>query len=244
MTEKKEKKAVSKVKRNKEKTAPIVISVGGSLIVPEYIDTNFIRSFKAIIDREITKGKRFIIICGGGRTARNYQHAGQEVTSLRNADIDWLGIHATRLNAQLIKTIFLPKVEEVIVHDPNEKIEFKKPILVAAGWKPGWSTDYDAVLLAKRFGAKKIVNLSNIDYVCDKDPKKFADARPLLQVSWKDFRNIIPKKWDPGLNAPFDPIASREAQKQNIQVAIINGENLTQLDNFIYDKGFEGTLIY
>lgn len=223
---------------------PIVISLGGSLIAPEAIDTDFIKSFKEIIDGEVKLGRRFIIICGGGRTCRNYQQAAQKVTDLRSMDIDWLGIHSTRLNAQLIKTIFLPKVEEVVVHDPHEKITFKKPILIAAGWKPGWSTDYDAVLLAKRFKANKVINLSNIDYVCDKDPKKHSDAKQLLKISWKDYRKVIPTKWSPGLNSPFDPIASKEAQKNNIQVAVISGENLNQINNFIYDKPFEGTLIY
>lgn len=229
--------------KSKEKT-PIVISLGGSLIVPEAIDVDFLKAFKEIIDREVKLGRKFIIICGGGRTCRNYQMAAQKVTSLRNNDIDWLGIHSTRLNAQLIKTIFLPKVEEVVVHDPNEKISFKKPILIAAGWKPGWSTDYDAVLLAKRFKAKKVINLSNIDYICDKDPKKFADAKPMLKISWKEYRKIIPAKWSPGLNSPFDPIASKEAEKNKIEVAVIGGENLDQINNFIYDKNFEGTLIF
>ncbi|MEI8338176.1 MAG: UMP kinase [bacterium] len=230
--------------KSKKDQAPIVISLGGSLIVPDSIDTDFITKFKSIIDKEIALGKRFIIICGGGRVARNYQTAGQKITKLRASDIDWLGIHSTRLNAHLIKTIFLPKVEEIVVHDPHEKITFKKSILVAAGWKPGWSTDYDAILLAKRFKAKKVINLSNIDYICDKDPKKHSDAKVLLNISWKDYRKLIPAKWSPGLNSPFDPIASKEAQKNNIQVAVISGENLDQLDNFIYDKPFEGTLIY
>ncbi|MFA6463425.1 MAG: UMP kinase [Candidatus Paceibacterota bacterium] len=228
----------------KKDRAPIVISLGGSLIVPEAIDTDFIKKFKAIIDKEVGLGKRFIIICGGGRIARNYQIAGQKITKLRSADIDWLGIHSTRLNSQLIKTIFLPKVEEIVVHDPHEKITFKKSILVAAGWKPGWSTDYDAILLAKRFKATKVINLSNIDYVCDKDPKKHSDAKVLLNITWKDYRKLIPTKWSPGLSSPFDPIASKEAEKSNIKVAVISGENLDQLDNFIYDKPFEGTLIY
>lgn len=229
--------------RKNKNEAPIVISVGGSLIVPEYIDPVFITKFKGVIVSEVAKGKKFIIICGGGKTARNYQKAGALITKLRSEELDWIGIHATRLNAQLIKTIFHPLTEAVVVHDPNEKITFKKKILIASGWKPGRSTDYCAVLLAKRFKAKKLVNLSNINYVYDKDPKKYFDARPLLNVSWKDFRNLIPKKWDPGLSSPFDPVASREAQKQNIEVAIINGENLHELDNFINNKPFDGTLI-
>lgn len=229
--------------KSKNTVPPIVISVGGSLIVPEYIDPVFLAKFKEIIETEVAKGKKFIIICGGGKTARNYQKATQLVTKLKPDEIDWIGIHATRLNAQLIKTIFHPLAEAVIVHDPSEKIVFKKKILIASGWKPGRSTDYCAVLLAKRFKAEKLVNLSNINYVYDKDPKKYFDAKPLLTVGWKDFRNIIPKKWDPGLSSPFDPVASREAQKSNIKVAIINGENLRELDNFIYDKPFDGTLI-
>lgn len=227
---------------NKDKT-PIVISVGGSLIVPNKINTEFICGFKKLIDKEIRKGKRFIIICGGGRTARSYQEAGRVITKLRSSDVDWLGIHSTRLNAQLLKTIFLPKVEEVIVHDPHEKISFKKSILIAAGWKPGFSTDYDAVLLAKRFGAKKVVNLSNINFVYDKDPRTNPDAKAFKNITWKEFRKIIPKKWDPGLSSPFDPIASKEAEKSGIEVAIMNGEFLEQLNNFMYDKPFDGTLI-
>jgi len=233
----------TKSKLNKSLSAPIVISVGGSLVVPELIDTQFLTNFKKTIDENVSKGVRFIIICGGGKTARNYQKAGQNITTLGSKEIDWLGIHATRLNSQLLKTIFAPNVEEVIVHNPNEEIRYKKPILIAAGWKPGWSTDYIAVLLAKRFGAVKMINLSNIDCVYDKDPKKYFDARPIMNISWKDFRAIIPKKWDPGLSSPFDPIASREAEKQGIQVAIINGENPGQLENFIHDKSFDGTLI-
>ncbi len=232
------------MKNTKKPLPPIVISVGGSLIVPEHIDVDFLTKFKAMIDREVSTGRKFTIICGGGKTARNYQKAGQALSTLKPTEIDWIGIHATRLNAQLIKHIFAGIAEAVVVHDPHEKIVFKKKILVAAGWKPGWSTDYDAVLLAKRFGATKIINLSNTDYVYDKDPNKHFDAKPILTTSWKEFLKLIPKKWDPGLSSPFDPIASREAEKCKMQVAMINGENLKELDNFINDRHFDGTLIH
>jgi uridylate kinase len=226
------------------KKAPIVISVGGSLIVPESIDTKFLIAFKKVLDTEVKKGRRFIIISGGGKTARHYQRSGEAITKLRKDEVDWIGIHATRLNAQLIKTILLPKVEEVIVNDPiHEKINFKKPILIAAGWKPGRSTDYIAVLLAKRFKAKKLINLSNIDYVYDKDPRKHPDAMKIEKISWKEFRKLLPKKWDPGLSSPFDPIASKEAQSLGIEVAIINGSNMDALKDVIEDRKFKGTRI-
>ncbi len=235
------------MKQNKAKNgnidAPIVISVGGSLIVPEEINVYFLGELKKLIDRKIQKGRRFIIITGGGKIARNYQLAGKTITKLRSSDVDWLGIHSTRLNAQLVKTILLPNVEEKIVHDPNEPIIFKKPVLIAGGWKPGWSTDFDAVLLAKRFGARKLINLSNIDYVYEKDPRTHKSAKAIGNISWKEFRKLIPKKWDPGLNSPFDPVASKEAEKIGLQVAIINGKKLEEIPNFLNDRDFIGTLI-
>jgi hypothetical protein len=42
-------------------------------------------------------------------------------------------------------------------------LPFSGRVLMAAGWKPGFSTDYDAVVLAERFGARiRILMLSNI----------------------------------------------------------------------------------
>ena len=115
--------------------------------------------------------------------------------------------------------------------------------MVAAGWKPGWSTDYIAVLLAKRFKARKLVNLSNIDYVYTADPRTNPEAKKTEYIKWSEFRKIIPKKWNPGLSSPFDPVASKEAEKIGLEVAIINGKKLGELDNFLNDKKFVGTLI-
>ncbi|HYC34747.1 MAG TPA: UMP kinase [Candidatus Paceibacterota bacterium] len=234
-----------KAKAKSQSKAPIVISVGGSLLVPDEIDTTFLASFKSFVDGEIKKGNRFIIVCGGGRVCRKYQNAAKLVGNKRASDIDWLGIHATRLNAQLVKTIFLPKAEEIVVHDPFDKtVKFNKPVLVAAGWKPGWSTDFDAVCLAKRYKAKKLINLSNIDYVYTADPRTNPDARKIEKITWKEFRSLIPKKWDPGLSAPFDPIASKEAHESGIEVAVINGDKLEGIQKFIKGEEFVGTLIH
>jgi len=202
----------------------IVISLGGSLIVPEEIDVSWIKNFKEMIEQYVAKGYKFILISGGGKTARKYQNAAKDIAGLTGDDLDWLGIHATRINAHLIRTIFRGLANARVIKNPTEKIIFKEKILVAAGWKPGFSTDYDAVLLAKQFNVKKIINLSNIDFVYDKDPRKFKDARKIENISWKNFRKIVGDKWDPGLNAPFDPVASKESEKLGLEVAIMNGK--------------------
>ncbi len=221
----------------------IVISLGGSLIVPEEIDTNWLKSFKILIEEQIKQAKKFILISGGGKTARKYQNAAKEITKLTGDDLDWIGIHSTRLNAHLIRTIFREYSHPEIIKDPTQKIDFKEKILVAAGWKPGFSTDFDAVLLAKNFKVKKVINLSNIDYVYTKDPKKYSDAKIIKDISWKEFRKIVGDKWDPGLNAPFDPIAAKESEELGLEVSIMNGKNIDNLKNYLEEKEFIGTII-
>ncbi|GAG25334.1 unnamed protein product, partial [marine sediment metagenome] len=129
-----------------------------------------------------------------------------------------------------------------IISDPTEKINFKKKILFAGGWKPGWSTDYDAVLLAKNLCVNEIINITNTDYVYDKDPNKFKDAKPIKEISWKKFRKLVGDRWKAGLCMPFDPIAVKEAEKLKLKVIVL-GKDLKNLKNFLNNKKFEGTII-
>jgi uridylate kinase len=220
----------------------VVISLGGSVLAPAVIDYEYLKAFREMILRLADANRRFIIICGGGKTAREYQSAASKVVNLTNDDLDWLGIHATRLNAHLLRTIFRDIANKKVVKNPNEKIHFTEKVLIAAGWKPGWSTDHDAVLLARNFGASTVINVSNVNQVCDKDPSKFPDAKPIEKISWKEFRKMVGSKWSPGLNTPFDPVASRKAEKFGLKVVIM-GKNVQNLEGFILGKQFKGTVI-
>jgi len=221
----------------------IVISVGGSLIYPDNLDVDFLKKFKEIILKHITKGKRFVLVTGGGKMCRNYQKVAKELGEPDADDLDWIGIDSTKINAHLLKAIFKKKANKNIITNPNDKINFKEKVLIGAGWKPGNSTDYVAVLLAKRLKVKKLINLTNIDYVYDNDPKKVYDVKPIKKTNWKVFRKLFGNKWDPGLNSPFDPVASKEAEKIGLTVYIINGKNLENLDNVLQEKKFVGTTI-
>ncbi len=221
----------------------VVVSVGGSLIVPDQIDTDFLKRFEALILDKVEKGFTFSIITGGGKTARRYQDAANSVTPLSQFDLDWIGIHGTRLNAQLLRNIFVGYAHPEVIHNPTVDIHTEEPVLIAAGWKPGCSTDYDAVLVAKNLGATRLVNLSNIDYVYDSDPKKNPGAKKIEKINWEEFRKLIPEEWDPGLSSPFDPVAAKEAEALGLEVAIINGAKLEEFSNYIDSKPFVGTVI-
>lgn len=227
----------------------VVISLGGSLIVPKHIDWEFLKKFRQLIISEIKKGKRFAIITGGGYAAREYIEAASKVTRLSAEEKDWMGIHATRMNAHLIKTLFIKYAHPRINKNPRTKVDLKdhfakgEKIMVAAGWRPGWSTDYVATIIAQRLGAKTLINLSNIKYACDKDPNKFKDAKKIEKIDWAGFRKIVGNRWDPGLNAPFDPVASKLAQEINLKVIITDGRDLENLKNIFAGKKFAGTVI-
>lgn len=220
----------------------IVISLGGSIIVPDKVDVKFLKSFRKLVEKFVKKGYCFAIYCGGGTLARDYQKAASSVSKLGQKELDWLGIHATWLNADLLIKVFGNLAGECFIIDPTKKVKSNKKVLIAAGWKPGWSTDYDAVLLAKNLGAKAVINMTNVDYVYDKDPKKSRNAKPIKETTWKQLRKLVGSKWSAGLNMPFDPIASKAAEKSRLSVYII-GKNLKNLENLLKEKKFKGTKI-
>jgi len=225
----------------------IVMSVGGSLIVPDQIDTNFLSKFKNLIHEQATNsGRRFIIIAGGGRTARRYQDAAATVTDLESDDLDWMGIHATRLNGHLLRTIFRDIAYPIMIKNPDEILDAPKneKVIIAAGYRPGCSTDLRAIQIAERVKAKKVINLSNTDYVYTDDPRTNPDAVKIEDINWADFRKLIPEEWSPGLSAPFDPVAARAAEAKDIEVAQINGLKLDALSDYLEGGTFVGTRIH
>lgn len=226
------------------KKETVVISVGGSLISPPPgLNVQFLKKLRAFIEKHTKQGYHFVIITGGGATARNYQAAGRKVSDVAEEDLDWLGIHATRLNGHLLRSIFRKDAAPALVKNPTASVAKDKPVIIAAGWKPGFSTDYVAVKLAQKVDAQRVVNLSDIKYVYDKNPKKYKDAKPLKTLSWEEFRAIIPSEWSPGLSSPFDPIAAREAQKLKLEVAMIDGTKLSEFEKYLGGKQFVGTKI-
>jgi uridylate kinase len=228
------------------KEPPIVISVGGSLIVPNGgPDTVFLEKLNKFIRDNVAKGKRFFLVAGGGKTARHYRDAGGAVVGgMSDNDLDWLGIHATRLNAHLLRTIFQDIAHPRIIENYDKKLtNWKEPVVIGAGWKPGWSTDYDAVILARDYGAKMMINLSDIDWVYDKDPSKFKDAKPVKKLTWDEMTKLVGTKWKPGINMPFDPIAAKLGRTLNLTVIITNGKKFDNLENILEGNEFKGTVI-
>lgn len=223
----------------------VILGLGGSIICPDEIDTAYLRRFYQFIKQKIKKGYKFIIVTGGGCTARNYQKAALGVINVPDEDKDWIGIHATRLNAHLLRTIFRKEADPVVFSKRFRLRDFKKhSIIIASGWRPGWSTDYVAVQIAADIKIKKVVILSKPKYVYTKDPKKDKRAKPIKEISWQEYIKKIPSRWSPGLHAPVDPIAAKLAQKEKMKIVLAGGKNLENIENILEGKKFQGTTLY
>ena len=222
----------------KKKT--IVISLGGSLVVPNLPDVKFLKSFRKLILKNLSK-YRFVLVIGGGKTCRNYQAAAKQIVKMSNVDLDWLGIHVTWLNASLVRFVFKDVAHKDIVNNPNKKIIFDK-VLVAGGWQPGCSTDNDAVMLAKTFGADTLINMTNVSNLYDKDPSKYKNAKKIFRIDWKGLQKIVGVKWNPGMNVPFDPIATKKASKMGLRLVLL-GNDLKNLENYLNNKKFKGSVV-
>jgi uridylate kinase len=223
-----------------------VISLGGSIVAPAAVDEAFLKNFVALI-REFLAAepeRRFILVVGGGAPARAYQNAYRNISpTADDGEADWIGVMATRLNAQLVRALTREWCSQDVVTDPTAAAPMTGRVLVAAGWKPGFSSDNDAVLLAERFGAGSVINLSNIEQVYTDDPKTNPDARPIDKISWPDFRALVGDEWKPGKNVPFDPVASRRAAELGLKVICAAGRDLENLRKILRGEPFLGTAI-
>lgn len=246
----------------------LVLSVGGSLIVPTTSgpDVEFLSRFARLITAERKRWRKILLVCGGGRTARTYIDGARRILGELHElppeddelDLDgwvedqhWLGIHATRVNAHLLRTVFRKHAYRRVLTSPErvpaEAVQSRARIVICAGWKPGWSTDYVATRMAKVFRAKTVVNLTNVDHVYDRDPRE-SGAQPLLEVSWEEyFRRFPARAFNPGDNTPFDPVAASFAARNHTRIIVLKGSNVQNLSRFLaggpYQDRFKGTVI-
>lgn len=220
-----------------------IISLGGSLIVPDQIDVGFLKKFRRLVLEETKRGKKFLILGGGGRTCRIYQQAAREVASVGSEALDLIGIETCALNATLLRAIFFPFSPPRPLKG-GEELKVRGPIEIASGGlKPGASSDSTSIYYAKKLGFKTILNLTDVAGVYDRDPDKFKNAKHIPRMTWKEFRAQFGTSRKPGQHKPFDPSTAKICEKLGIKVVILNGRDINNLKRFFSGKIFIGTVI-
>lgn len=224
----------------------LVLSIGGSLIVPNGgVNVDFLSKLNVFVRRNVSKNRRLYLVAGGGSTARHYIDGGRRVIKkITNEDLDWLGIHSSRLNAHLLRTIFRDIAHPRITENYGNKIlSLKESVVIGAGWKPGWSTDYCAVMFAKNYKANLILNLSNLYWIYDKDPHKYQGAKKIEKTTWDFYETLVGDTWTPGLSSPIDPIAAKLSKELKLTVITTKGDDFRNLQRIVDGESFKGSVI-
>ena len=222
----------------------IVLSLGGSLIIPENVDVKFLKEFKKIIIWHAKKHK-FVIVCGGGSIARKYISALKQVRVNEKLQ-SFSGISATRMNARFMNYFFNQDAEQGIPEKMDSvKKYLKKRNIVFCGaleYKSHQTSDSTASEIASELKTT-FINLTDIDGLYDKNPRKFKNAKFIPRISWKKFHEMANKlKFSPGQHFVLDQKASKIIMKNKIKTCII-GKNIRHLDNFLKGRKFRGTTI-
>jgi uridylate kinase len=221
----------------------IVISLGGSLIIPEDIDYKFLIRFKKAISK--IKNKKIVVVCGGGSIARKYITAISKTTTDHKL-ISHAGINATRMNARFMSYFFGKDPEKGISHTKEEvKQNLKLNNIVFCGalrYAPTETSDGTAAKLA-RYLNSEFINITNVAGLYTADPKKNKKAKLISKISWKDFHKLANKtKFKPGQHFVLDQNAATIIMKNKIKTYII-GPNPKNLQRILKNKKFKGTTI-
>ena len=198
----------------------VTLSLGGSIINPGEIDNQFLTDFSSVV-KELVHQHKFMIVCGGGKIARQYIKGLPE--GLTEGERDYMGIAATWLNAQLLTYYFKGHCSPILPTTVKKLTEYLQiyEIGISGGFLPAIKTDEDAAILADLFGSPILVNVTNVDGIYDKDPRKFPDAKKFEKLTYKEFYEIVsPLSLGAGSNAPFTLIAARLCELTNMRIII------------------------
>jgi len=222
----------------------MVLSLGGSQIIPNDVNIKYLNEFKKIILKH-TKKYKFIIVCGGGSIARKY------ITGLKQAKVDvkfqsLAGIGATRLNARFMNYFFKidPKHGIPHTHKTLRKYVAEQNVTFcgALEYKPKQTSDSTSAEIAKEFKSS-FINITNIQGLYNKNPKEHKDAKFIPEITWKEFDKLANKsKFKPGQHFVLDQTASKTILRNKI-TTYITGKDLKQLDNLLNNRKFKGTTI-
>jgi len=219
----------------------VAISLGGSLLTRGRAPEAF-RKYADLFKRLKQRGHQLIVVCGGGRPAREWIALARELGADSYTQ-DRLGIHATHLNALLFIAALGPDAHPHVHRRGSEiKRNLGDEILVGGGHMPGSSTDYRAVLFAEAAGADFVVNATDVSGVYDRNPEVHPDAVKLDHITHAWLEEIILENAEqaPGEYGLFDLKAVKRAKKLKLPLIFIDGTDPEEIARAI-EGGHGGT---
>ncbi|WP_303294880.1 UMP kinase [Methanobrevibacter woesei] len=212
----------------------IVIAIGGSILLKEY-DYQKFQEYSEIL-KSLSDEHELFVVVGGGKPARDYINVIRDLNG-GEAQCDDIGIEVTRINAKLLLTALGDYAYQRVPHNFQEALEFSASgkIIVMGGTEPAHSTDAVSAILAEYIHADKLINLTSVDGMYNKDPNKYEDAELIKEITASEMMDFISgKDTKAGTYEFFDMTAIQMIKRSSIETVIANGytpENLTKVIN-------------
>ncbi len=225
--------------------APVVVSVGGSVLLTGKGDSEYFGKLAELL-RRLGADRPLVVTTGGGRTAREYIQLGRDL-GLTEFELDEVGIEVTRLHARLVAARVGPPAPArppSTVPAVVEQLRTGSPVILG-GTEPGHTTDGVAALVAVRIRAARVVNATDVDGVYDRDPRSHPDARRIERLSWAEFRAMVHagSSGEAGQNFLFDRLGADALARAHIPLLIVPGRDLENLEAAVTGQRFRGTLV-
>lgn len=222
----------------------VVVSLGGSVIVPDEDDDVFLKRFSEMIVSLCDRYQIFLV-CGGGKIARYYIRVGRAL-GLPESELDEMGILCTRINAALVAHSLGDRSAGKVPTDILEahRLEKKGKVVVMGGTVPGHTTDAVSAMLAKEVKAVRIINGTSVDAAYTADPRKDPRAERLSKISHQQLYELV----NVGLHGAgpsnvFDRLGAQIARDSRIDICIVNGRDLEDMRAAIEGKPIKGTVV-
>ncbi len=203
----------------------------------------------AIEIRKIRKaGAEVAIVIGGG----NYwRYRDFKDSNLDRVNSDYLGMLATVINcvalqdelkhyglkAQVLSALPIEKIVEDFSARRGRELLDQGVVVICAGGtgNPFCTTDSAAALRAGELHCEVVLKATNVDFVYDKDPRKFRDAKPYKKISYDEVLERRLGVMDLGAIA-----TAREAQ---LPIVVFNLNRPANMLEILSGKNI-GTFIY
>jgi uridylate kinase len=221
----------------------IVLSVGGSILVPS-LESNNISKFSKIL-KDLSKKYAVYVVVGGGGEARRYIDQARKL-GIDEATSDELGILVTRINASMLVWALGDAAYRSVPEDYNEALIAGDSgrIVVMGGVTPAQTTDAVSAVLAERSGADFFVNVTSVDGIYSEDPKKNPSAVKYENITPDELLDIISGAgMEAGSNTVIDLVAAKVLKRSGIPLLVIDGRNPENLKDALIDGKFSGSIV-
>ena len=221
----------------------IVVSLGGSILVPSIGSHNF--SAYATVLKDLAVKYRVFTVAGGGGEARRYIQVARDL-GMDEAAADDIGIMVTRLNAALLAGALGPAAYPRIAETYAQAREYgeSNKIVVMGGAIAGQTTDAVAAVLAEYVRACALLNITSVDGIYAADPRKDPRAERYNHLTPSRLMEVIRKtQMGAGSNTVFDIVAAKVIERSDIPLFVMDGRDPRAIREAVLEGAFSGTVV-